>query len=518
MTIYRKLRAFKYRDYTILGELGSGLAGKVYLAQHRSTGTIVALKVLHSSADSLVRDFFLNEQRLLRKADHPRIVRYVEGGSNAQEMFLVMQFAEGTPLNELMGRPMPTTAVVHLVKQIAEALDYLHQRHPDHPIVHCDVTPRNIVVAENGDAVLLDLSSARTSFFAPAEDATMLSPRYCAPEQLQHRALPASDQFALAVIAFELLLGTTAFPQEQKRSAQERSGNVVEHSVLTRMPEQYRATAQVLNTALQRLAELRYESCHVFAAQLDQALREDGLLVGDGRTMLLEHIRKQGRRRSYSGRWQYATVASLLLLAMLVLWLRSGQPLVVAAPDQSLTRLPAAASSTPVHISRFPIEQSTTVTKTLPTSTLVSMVVPIATATETSMPTGTPVPTVATVAKSNTTTNKPTKKPTPPRSSQAPTFPKMPELRGYGENQAKELLANLGVGMAHIQVQYQSRSELGALFDRYPAYAVVSTLPAVGNELRPGMLIILGVRSPQDDSPPPPPTALPIILPPVSQP
>lgn len=77
----------------------------------------------------------------------------------------------------------------------------------------------------------------------------------------------------------------------------------------------------------------------------------------------------------------------------------------------------------------------------------------------------------------------------------------MPNVLGLGENQAKDLLQRNGVSAGQIVVQYQSRSILGPLFDRYPAYAVVSSLPPAGSVVKPGALVILGVRSPEDDVP-----------------
>jgi peptidoglycan glycosyltransferase len=78
---------------------------------------------------------------------------------------------------------------------------------------------------------------------------------------------------------------------------------------------------------------------------------------------------------------------------------------------------------------------------------------------------------------------------------------RMPDLRYFGENQAKEQLAALGVGPGQIYVDYQSRSKIPDVYDQFAPYAVVSTIPRAGEWIRPGELVILGVRAP--DEPPP---------------
>ena len=83
----------------------------------------------------------------------------------------------------------------------------------------------------------------------------------------------------------------------------------------------------------------------------------------------------------------------------------------------------------------------------------------------------------------------------------------MPDLKRLGENQAKELLASLGVGPGLVYVDYQSRAQIPDVFDQFAPYSVVSSLPAAGDWILPGTTVILGVRSPEDAPQPPPGTA-----------
>lgn len=94
---------------------------------------------------------------------------------------------------------------------------------------------------------------------------------------------------------------------------------------------------------------------------------------------------------------------------------------------------------------------------------------------------------------------------------------RMPDLRGFGENQAKEQLAALGFKAENIFVQYQDRTQLGDDFDKFPPYAVVSSIPGAGTYVGPDEFIFIGVRAP-DAAPTPPPDVQPTPVPDESQP
>ncbi|MEI7773085.1 MAG: hypothetical protein WCI67_24055, partial [Chloroflexales bacterium] len=81
---------------------------------------------------------------------------------------------------------------------------------------------------------------------------------------------------------------------------------------------------------------------------------------------------------------------------------------------------------------------------------------------------------------------------------------KMPDLQRLGENQARELLATLGVGPGLIYVDYQTRERIPGDYDRFAPYTVVSTLPAAGDWIMPGTTVVLGVRAPDPDPGQPP--------------
>ncbi|GIV98217.1 MAG: hypothetical protein KatS3mg057_2874 [Herpetosiphonaceae bacterium] len=178
----------------------------------------------------------------------------------------------------------------------------------------------------------------------------------------------------------------------------------------------------------------------------------------------------------------------------------------------SLTPSPAPQTITPSNSSTdgllmSPAQEGEEVA--MPTVTVVPFVAPTVTL---------PVLSSATAAAQTSTAQALTTRQPPPTvrrlppartATATPAVPLMPNLIGYGENQAKEILAGLGVAPEHIVVDYQSRSKLGDLFDQQPPFAVVSTQPQIGEPLAPGITVVLGIRSPEDDQPPVTETASP---------
>ena len=204
-----------FKDYEILGRLGSGGMGTVFKARHRKTGEMVALKVLRPSLSRNDR----HVERLRREAafglrfDHPNLVKiygmYEEDGYH----FLVMQYVEGKSLKSLLrtwGR-FPEDQVIELGIQMASALAHSH----GHGVIHRDVKPGNILIDEEGHAMLTDLGLAKgeTDTTLTQDGSTVGTPQYMSPEQAQD---PKSvgvegDLYSLGATLFHMSVGQPPF-------------------------------------------------------------------------------------------------------------------------------------------------------------------------------------------------------------------------------------------------------------------------------------------------------------------
>lgn len=279
-------------NFEVLDIIGVGLSGEVYRARYRD-GTMVALKVLarRHRNNPTVFGYFTNEQTLLRELSeyrrHPHIVEYITSNFNRPPFYLATRLVEGARSLEAflgdrplmpVGKPQPASFVVRVISQIASALDYLHVGHPTYsPIIHRDVKPANILIDAEGNAVLIDFSIASHPYYALTDEKTLGTPGYMAPEQYEGREVPASDQFALAIIALHMLTGRRPLPNSATASLKQiEQWRDTRCEAITRWLGDRTHTADVLRRALAYEPKDRYASCEEFADQLRRALVQDG--------------------------------------------------------------------------------------------------------------------------------------------------------------------------------------------------------------------------------------------------
>jgi tetratricopeptide (TPR) repeat protein len=203
--------------YRVVSEIGRGGMGVVYDAVDRETGERVAIKVLSSRRDGLLR--FKNEFRLAARLTHPNLVSLYDLVITEEVAYFVMEHAPGVDLRRwVRGRGPGAKANVErlygCMVQILEALECLGAA----GIVHRDLKPSNVIVSDEGHCKLLDFGLAG-AHDTPDFTAAMLAgtPTYMSPEQIEGRPIgPASDLYALGVIVYELLCGEPPFTGPQR--------------------------------------------------------------------------------------------------------------------------------------------------------------------------------------------------------------------------------------------------------------------------------------------------------------
>jgi hypothetical protein len=207
--------------YRIERVLGTGGMGAVYLAQNPTLPRRDALKVLSAelSRDQEFRARFVREADVAARLDHPNIVSiYRRGETDDGQLWIAMTYVEGTDADRaLFDGTMTPARAVHIVGEIAKALDYAHQRN----VVHRDIKPANFLLSmgHNGDerALLADFGIARAldDVGLTATNSVMATVTYAAPEVLagvrfDHRA----DLYSLGCTLFRLLTGHTPYPAD----------------------------------------------------------------------------------------------------------------------------------------------------------------------------------------------------------------------------------------------------------------------------------------------------------------
>jgi serine/threonine protein kinase len=257
-------------NYRLARLLGRGGFAEVYLAEHIVLGTKVAIKLLHTRVAEADVTQFQREARLLAGLRHPQIVRVFDFGVDGEIPYLVMDYAPSGTLRTLhtRGAPLPITTVVDYIKQVAQALQYAHDR----KVVHRDVKPENMLIGEYNEILLSDFGIAliaQSSHYQSTKDMAGTI-AYMAPEQIAAHPRPASDQYSLGIVAYEWLCGALPFHGSLAEIA-------IKHSVTQppslceQSPELPAGVEQVIGIALAKKPEERFASVNAFANALAQA-------------------------------------------------------------------------------------------------------------------------------------------------------------------------------------------------------------------------------------------------------
>jgi eukaryotic-like serine/threonine-protein kinase len=200
----------KYRLIRLLGQSGSS---EVYLGEHQELHVPVAIKMLRRRFARNDLDKFLARAFILTQVEHPHIVRVFDFGIEDRTPFLVMTYAPNGTLRQRhpRGSRLSLQTVVFYVKQIACALQYVHDRQ----LIHRDIKPHNMLLGQGDEVLLSDFGIAVISQSIDANlpgmpdfEGTVL---YAAPEQLQGKPRRGSDQYALGVVVYEWLSGEWPF-------------------------------------------------------------------------------------------------------------------------------------------------------------------------------------------------------------------------------------------------------------------------------------------------------------------
>ncbi|MGD3108155.1 serine/threonine-protein kinase [Streptomyces sp. YGL11-2] len=282
------LRGRRIAGYLLQDEIGRGGMAVVYRAEDLKLGRTVALKLLapELARNDTFRKRFAHESRVAAAIDHPHIVPVFEAGEAEGMLYIAMRYVQGSDLRALLDRDgrLPLETACRIALQVASALDAAHA----HDLVHRDVKPGNILVAEGTDSdrpehvYLTDFgltkkSLSLTGFTSVGQFVGTLD--YVAPEQISGRPVDGRcDVYGLACVAYEMLTGAPPFRREDDMALLWAHQYDPPPAPSELRPDLPAGVDAVFVRGLAKTPEDRYETCRGFV----EALRAAGRTAAPG--------------------------------------------------------------------------------------------------------------------------------------------------------------------------------------------------------------------------------------------
>src|SRR5438477_2727 len=363
------LRRATLGEYDVLGELGHGGMATVYLAHDLALDRKVAIKVLAPALLAMgegMVERFKREARTAAALTHPHIIPIYTVKEADRVLYFVMKYVQGRPLDAIIREvgPLPLRLARAILAQVADALGYAHR----HGVIHRDIKTANIMLDEEGWAVVTDFGIAKVM---QAQGLTMTgvtvgTPTYMSPEQCAttEEVTGASDQYSLGVVAYEMLTGTVPFQDDSIMSIMYAHFNQPPRPVTELRPDCPPNLAAAVMRMLEKDPASRWPSMDDVVAvcgrpslrrddpirqQMSSLARAAGHLVGPktpSSPIALSRVRTRPTFRR-PRRWLWPTVgAAVALGGALALWrlLGSGTPGTAAPVATVRDSVPAAAA------------------------------------------------------------------------------------------------------------------------------------------------------------------------------
>ena len=262
--------------YRVLGRLGSGGMADVWLAEDTHLQRRVALKILHRrfAQDREFVERFRREAESAAKLQDPHIVSVFDRGEFEGTYYIAMQYVEGPTLKELIERGLTPEQAVTLIRQVLEAARFAHRK----GVVHRDLKPQNVIVDDQGKALVTDFGIARAGVSEITQTGSVMgTPHYLSPEQAQGYDVTAvSDLYSIGVLLYEALTGRVPFEADSAVAVAMKQVSQTPQRPSSINPQVTPALDAVVMRALEKEPGERFQSADAFIAALDAAMKDPG--------------------------------------------------------------------------------------------------------------------------------------------------------------------------------------------------------------------------------------------------
>lgn len=262
--------------YEVIKQLGKGAMGVVYLGQDPRINRTCAIKTFRFPEDIDQEELAKLKERFFREAEsagtlsHPHIVTIYDAGDEQDLAYIAMEFLEGDDLDKYVKKDklLPMRKVIEYVADIADALDYAHQK----GIVHRDIKPANIMLLKSGMAKITDFGIARITATSQTQTGVVKgTPFYMSPEQFSGEKVDGrSDIFSLGTTMYQLLTGVLPFHGENPAALMNQILNVPHPDPRQFNPKIVKPLVLILNKAMEKDRDKRYQRAMQLATHLRQ--------------------------------------------------------------------------------------------------------------------------------------------------------------------------------------------------------------------------------------------------------
>lgn len=273
--------------YQVLSTLDRGRFAGAYLCQHIHQHSQVTVAVLRPPLVGDLQEDFLTQAKMLMALNHPQVLSLQDAGIEAHYPFLVTDYLPHLILREIYseGKYHPLAKILPYLKQIASALHYAHERN----VFHGDLHLENILLNRNNQIFLwgftIEAIRQNRERLQYQRSSAMRNIAYSAPEHILGKTLPASDQYSLAVIVYELLCGTLPFTGSYIDIASQHI-HALPPSMQQKVPGISTQVESIVMRALAKDAQQRYSNIQAFIDALEQVQQPRSSIVAQRKTVL----------------------------------------------------------------------------------------------------------------------------------------------------------------------------------------------------------------------------------------
>lgn len=275
------------RKYEVIGIIGQGGMGSVYLCKNINLDTLWAIKEVPKEVKSNVN--FLAEPNILKKLKHPGIPRIIDIFYENDNLYMVEDYIEGENLKEYVKRKgnLTTEEICKIASEMGEIVEYLHSFDP--PIIHRDLKPSNIMITPEGGVVLIDFGISRVYKPGQESDTVYIGSRgYAAPEQFYGtgQSSTQTDIYALGAVVYFMITGKAPSTALEPLYDENYDGNV---NIDIR---------EIIKRAMKIKVEERYGSIQEMSKEIHRVSETEATILRTRLFLSKEDISKSTKKKS----------------------------------------------------------------------------------------------------------------------------------------------------------------------------------------------------------------------------